>query len=169
MSDELSSPFLAEVKGIRAKVSASGLVGSQALELYQQELSNISNRDDREAAEILLFAGHNSGVIQMAGDGLERRHAQEREKRTFWVSVAFLLLVVLVSLFVHDPSPTLAGVLRLLMALSAGAFVASIPGLLSVEGKTKPFGFLDSFAVKATGGAAAFFLVYYYSPNLISK
>ena len=169
MSDAAGDfPFLERIRGIRLEASRLGLSGPERFEYFQEELRKCSAAD-REAGEILLFEGHGSGVVQMTGEAVERDRAHTRERTTFWVSVAFLLIVLAVTLLVPHPTPSLAQILRLFMALGAAAFVASVPGLLSVEGKTKAFAFLDTFAIKATGGAAAFFLVYYYYPSALAK
>ncbi len=79
-----------------------------------------------------------------------------------WIAVvfAFVFITVLLALVViiGETTPLMEKTFTTVLALSAGAIGAVIPGVLKLEGR------LGGFAVRATGALALFFIVYFWNP-----
>ncbi len=69
--------------------------------------------------------------------------------------VAFLIALLALAIAVPDPTPFQYTVFRIVLALAAAAFAATIPGFLEVT---------ISGIARATGAIAVFMIVYFFSP-----
>ncbi len=156
----------AHIGRIRAEIAAKGLSGPSEFEYVRVSLSQLDN-DLREPCEFLYFQGHSIGIGRIEAKYTVLAQKEQREKRYFWTSLAMLLVVLAISLFIPGPSVFQITVLRLIMALAAAAFVAFLPGMLTIQGTLPPSNFLNKGAVKASGAGAVFLLVYYYAPKII--
>jgi hypothetical protein len=87
------------------------------------------------------------------------------EKIAMWSIVVSLLLVMLaIGLFERKPTDLGIFIFRTVLALLAGAFAGIfIPGFLDVKAKTA------RFALRATGAAAFFVIVYLWNPPALVK
>jgi hypothetical protein len=147
-------------------VAARGLSGPSEFEYVRVQLSQLGD-GLREPCEFLYFQGHSIGIARIEAKYTVLSQKERREKRYFWTSLAMLLIVLAVSLFIPSPSTFQITVLRLIMALAAAAFVTFLPGMLTIQGALPPSSFLNKAAVKASGAGAVFLLVYYYAPKII--
>lgn len=92
---------------------------------------------------------------------------ERSEKRYFWASLVMLAAIVAISMVIPNPSDFQIGVIRLVMALASAAFVAFLPGMLTVQGALPAGSFLNDAKIKASGAFAVFILVYYYAPKIM--
>ncbi|TGD72196.1 hypothetical protein E4634_16140 [Mangrovimicrobium sediminis] len=78
-----------------------------------------------------------------------------------WIAVTFgfVFITVLLALTVwlKDPTPMQEITFRIVLALSAGAIGAVIPGVLNLQGE------LGGFTIRAAGALAIFFIVYFWN------
>jgi len=83
----------------------------------------------------------------------------KQEKRVGAVAgISFLVLLVVVALFVPNPTSYQEFIFRTLLALSGAAFASVISGFLSIEGKTQ------RFAIRAGAGFAVFVIIFLLNP-----
>lgn len=75
---------------------------------------------------------------------------------------AFLLILVVVAIFIPNPSGFQVGIFRTVLALAGVPWGAAIPGLLRVE--KEEMSSTGKWVVRATSGFALFLLLYFFSP-----
>jgi hypothetical protein len=78
----------------------------------------------------------------------------------FGFGVVFLIVILVLALFIPNPSGFQYQVFRIILALAAAGVAAVIPGIINVN--------LSGF-LTATGALAVLVVVYFYSPALIPK
>lgn len=99
-------------------------------------------------------------------DGFQRpamaRRLSSWEKKFAAASgTGFLVLILILVLFVPDPSAFQALVFRVVLSLSAGAFATVIGGYLDIEAKGLKWG------LRAGSGFAVFVVIYFINPPAI--
>lgn len=78
------------------------------------------------------------------------------------LGVVFLLIILVIVIFIPEPTEQQFFVFRVILSLAAGAFGAVIPGFFEIDGKIKNISF-------RTTGAVSFFLITYMAnpPEII--
>lgn len=74
------------------------------------------------------------------------------------IGIVFALIILVLVVFIPNPTPSQFFVFRGLFAVSLAAVAAIIPGLLNVESR------FNKFSIKATGAIAVFVLVWLLNP-----
>lgn len=95
-------------------------------------------------------------------ESVKLTHQEKRIGTT--TGIAFLIILVVLALFVPNPTSFQEFVFRVLLGLSGAAFASVISGFLTVEGKTQ------RFAIRAGAGFAVFVIIYAINPpRLLSR
>jgi len=124
-----------------------------------------ANEADRLVEPILLSVGLLEKVEHMAKAGVVSWNAASMWERCM-ATAAFLVGVVFLSILLWrgmNSEPILDRqftLLRTVLALSSAAFVAALPGFITVEAVVK------RFTIRAAGAAAVFVLVYFMLPAI---
>lgn len=97
--------------------------------------------------------------------GFEMKGANDLKETPKWqlvtglvIGVVFSLIILVMVVYIPNPTPPQFFVFRGLFAISLAAVAAIIPGLLNVESR------FNRFSVKATGAIAVFILVWMLNP-----
>lgn len=134
-----------------------------ALGLIEEEIRDVPSEERLQflRSRLASFPAHIQGVVFAAyrigrDEYMERKEAQEdRERRLgFLWGVGFLLLLVIMALFIKEPSLWQYTLFRIILALSAAGFTNYIEGMLNVKWKF----------IRAAGPLAVFIIVYFFSP-----
>lgn len=79
-----------------------------------------------------------------------------------WIAVTFgfvfITVLLVLTVWLKDPTPMQETTFRIVLALCAGAIGAVIPGVLKLQGN------LGGFTIRAAGALALFFIVYFWNP-----
>lgn len=79
----------------------------------------------------------------------------------FIFGVVFVAALLVINIFIPDPTPTQYETFRIILALAAGGVGAMIPGILNVDMTAG-----SKFALRAGGALAVFVIVYFFQPGL---
>lgn len=83
----------------------------------------------------------------------------------FSFGVGFIITILILAIKFPYPTTYQASIFRIILSLSASAFVVFLPGAIEVETKI-----IKNFAVKSAGGFAVFVIVYLLNPaTVVSK
>lgn len=77
----------------------------------------------------------------------------------FTFGVGFIITILILAIKFPYPTTYQANIFRIILSLSASAFVVFLPGAIEIETKI-----IKNFAVKAAGGFAVFTIVYLLNP-----
>lgn len=80
----------------------------------------------------------------------------------FGFGVGFIITILILAIKFPYPTTYQASIFRIILSLSASAFMVFLPGAIEVETKV-----IKNFAVKAAGGFAIFVIVYLLNPALV--
>jgi hypothetical protein len=88
---------------------------------------------------------------------------KQKEKAVGWsIGVLFLVAIFVANLFLPNPSPSQANILRIFIAVMGAAFAAFIPGLLNIDISENSGS--GKVAIRATGALAVFIIIYLWDP-----
>lgn len=79
----------------------------------------------------------------------------------------FLIALLLIAIFIPEPTASQQTTFRIVLAIAAGAFGIGLPGLLHVEAKINSPWF--SWVIRATGASAFFIVVYFWNPASMNE
>lgn len=151
--------------GTRAQQELSDLSAEVrlALSLIEEEIRHIPSEERLRflRSRLSRFPVHIQGVVlaayQMGRDEhMERKEIRtERERRLgFLWGVGGVVLLVIIALFVKEPTLWQYTLFRIVLALSAAGFTNYLEGMLNIKWKF----------IRATGPVAVFVIVYFFSP-----
>lgn len=80
---------------------------------------------------------------------------QEQRKGAYVFGIVFVVLILVIAVFIPNPTSFQYTVFRIVLALAAAGVAAMIPGFISVE---------VGNAVRAGGAIAVFVIVFFFSP-----
>ena len=116
----------------------------------------------KSAATTLFFS--TSEVVNRE----EKHFDRKREMRYFALSIAMLVVCVALAVFAPNLDRNGVYVLQLLAGLSAAGLLAYMPGMLEIDLRLKKQGSLWGGKVRGTSAGAAFLIVWFILPSLIS-
>lgn len=112
--------------------------------IYEESL----NLDEKERKDFI-------DDVLRAYDIRKQMTKQGEKKWAFITAVLFLVALIILAVFIPEPSSFQYTVFRIISALSAAGFIVFVPGFFEVK--------IGTWA-RATGAVAAFLLVYFYLP-----
>ncbi|MBK67891.1 MAG: hypothetical protein CMP22_07140 [Rickettsiales bacterium] len=80
----------------------------------------------------------------------------------FGFGVTFIVVLLVIALFITDPTETQHATFKTILALSAAGIGGIFTGFIHVEGK------INEFTIRAGGALALFVIVYFFPPEAIS-
>ncbi|HEY3783537.1 MAG TPA: hypothetical protein VGL56_20840 [Fimbriimonadaceae bacterium] len=109
----------------------------------------------------IIKANQGSHIVSQHNEGKQNHGAKPLWERITATAcgVAFLAIILVIALFVPNPTGFQYTVFRIVLALSAGGFAGTFSGFLDVEFKNW---------LKAGGGLAVFVIVYFYVPAVVA-
>jgi hypothetical protein len=122
------------------------------LEVDQRELRKIPE-EWRPAVEDFYFLGNDAAMVTKAL--AEARYRLLERWGAGGTGVGFFVLLIIIALYIPDPSDFQYLIFRTVLALAAGGFAALIPGALELEWNK---------AIRATGAIGIAVLVYLWNP-----
>src|SRR5436190_19423914 len=103
-------------------------------------------------------------LVTTAVDITNDSRMQSWEKVTVWIAgVLFVLFLLIIAIWIPEPTEFQIFVFRVVLALAAGAVGSVIPGILQVEGR------IGRFFLRATGALALFVIIYSINPPALAK
>lgn len=82
----------------------------------------------------------------------------------FVFGVAFLITLIIIAVFIHNPTPFQDRVFRIVLALSASGIAANLPGFLNIDLNSG-----KGIVIGAGGAIAVFVIVYFFTPRLMNS
>jgi hypothetical protein len=76
----------------------------------------------------------------------------------FSFGVVFVIVLLVLTVFISDPTPTQHETFKIVLALAAAGIGSIIPGFIQIEGT------FNNFALRAGGALALFLVVYFLTP-----
>jgi hypothetical protein len=159
MADELSA-FSADITRIvlELELELESLPESERLARLKLRLAPYPRVTQNAVLAVYSFGRNTRAERRDVREELmtERREAVVVRERRFgflW-GVAFILMLVVIALFVPNPTPFQYTIFRIVLALAAAGFTNYIEGMLNIKWKF----------VRATGPLAVFFVVFWFAP-----
>lgn len=125
----------------------------QQLEVLKKELGKVPEPYRAAVEDLVLSVGYQVG--KNTAEAKMNKAKQHERWAAYGFGAAFALIMLLVALWVPNPTAFQYFVFRALLAVAAAGVAAFIPGFLEVE---------ISKIVRAGGAIAVFVLVYFFSP-----
>jgi hypothetical protein len=109
---------------------------------------------------------HLEREFQMAQERERLAREWKREARAFWTGVGFLAFALVASGTAGNKDSSTSLILRVMAGLGVGLIIAFLPGLFSLDSKIQTG--TSKVVIRATGGFAAFAVIYFFDPGSFS-